>query len=110
MLAVSEDEQRYRAVLWALSKVDRDLTSDDETFRLEESLADINEMETQQTRIKEAKRLLKLCHFAGLIDALATKNNLIDEASNRCETPSRMFPPLAPSTVWTASESQTLEC
>jgi hypothetical protein len=77
-LATGEDEQRYWVVMWALARVDRDMTSDDQMFRLEESLAGINEMETQQTRIKEAKRLLKLCHVAGLIDALATKDDLVD--------------------------------
>ena len=46
--------------------------------KLEEDLEGLSELGTQQARIAEAKRILRQCHLAGLLDAMAVVDDILE--------------------------------
>ena len=78
-LELGEDEQRYRAILWALAKAGGELTnSEDQMSKLQGDLDSLSEFDTQQARIAETKRVLRHCYLASLLDAMAMLDDFKD--------------------------------
>jgi hypothetical protein len=70
ILPMGQDEQRWRLIIWAVSKTEYDLTLGLQLPRLEEKIATIGKTKTQAEKIKQVKKLLKLGHLASLMDEL----------------------------------------
>jgi hypothetical protein len=66
--SMNQDEQRWRFIIWAVAKTEYEITLSLQLPRLEEKIAKLDRTASQETKIKEVKRLLKLGHLASLMD------------------------------------------